>query len=198
MSTFDMPVEWKSARWWANRSVEERIYHLDAAAPRRVGKHVEQAEMSYKGPTPEIGENLIITGPSATGKSALAIAIARKMVREKGASARYVTADKYTEMIFDSLKNNGDLPEEYASPYLLKWLRQAFDVVILDDLGGEYKKDIGEGFANHELSGLIRRRFENELTTIVTTQKDMTSLNTYYGSRIGSFLADAEVITRAR
>jgi DNA replication protein DnaC len=204
---YDLPPEWKSARWWEHRTADERLFHM--GIPPRVEPFVDKAITQlmpfHQIETPELGDNIVITGPGASGKSALACAIAERMVKEKGASARYVRASAYREMLLDSFDGGLKAPP-YPSTHLLKWLKGVFDVVVIDDLGAEYTKEVGEGFTNQELTNLIRTRFDNMQTTILVCDsekvKSITDLGRFYGQRLVAFnqdvVANNNVITLGR
>lgn len=178
----ETPITWKSAAWWRNRPPEDRQYFVKA--PKR---YVE-----YE-PTPQLlttkfklGDNFLVTGRSATGKSTRAVKTVLDIVKSSNWSGRFVSADEYVEMIKDTFDNHGELPEMWSSPHLLKYIKGVFDIVILDGLGQERTTE----FAKHEIGSLIRRRYEMGLSTIITTDIPLTDITVRYGSRVGAALMD--------
>lgn len=187
--TFQTPTDWKSAAWWRNRSPEERLFHAKIP-PRFKTVNPELPPMvanwinNY-----EDGQSLFIHGRPGTGKTTIAQEVLRHLVA-KGQSARFVSAEQYIEMLKDQFDNENLLPEMYSSPYLIKYIQGVFDVVLLDGVGQERETD----FSTHEIGSLIRRRYENVRTVIVTTTLGVTDFNRRYGDRIKSAVLDmAEV-----
>ena len=130
--------------------------------------------------------NLFIQGPSGSGKSLVAAQTLSGIVTQHKVSGRWSDADDYIEMIKDSFNNDGDLPEMYSSPHLVKYIKSVFDVVVIDGLGEERLTE----FASHELGSLIRKRYDKSKTTIITSRLSLTDIKNRYGSRLASPLAD--------
>lgn len=106
-------------------------------------------------------------------------------------SGRWIDADDYIEMLKDSFgSDDGNLPSMYSSPYLVKYVKGTFDVLVLDGLGEERKTE----FAQHELGSLIRKRFDRGKVTIITTTLSMSDIVARYGKRLGAVLADFELV----
>jgi DNA replication protein DnaC len=187
---FTTPTDWKSAKWWNNRPLEERLFHcriprkwsaLEAELPTEVSKWLE----SY-----EEGDSLYITGHSGSGKTAVAVHVARVLL-SKSLSGRFVNCEKYLEMIKDSFEHDGLLdPNMYSTPYLLRYIQSVYPVVLLDGVGHERETD----FANHEVGSLLRRRNEDMRTTIITTHLNTMSFVRRYGERVSGCLSDMKVV----
>lgn len=182
------PLEWKSPKWWRNRPVEERLEFI--RPPRRL-KNSRLSCPPWTGEFVdnwELGDGLVITGRpgSPTGECALDIAVG--LVKEKGASVRWIAAEQYIEMIKDSFDNDGLLPTEYSSPYTIKNVKGVFDVVVVDGLGDERLTE----FAAHEMGSLIKTRWDRMLTTIVTTNLSLLDIKSRYGERLSVPLAAFE------
>jgi len=110
----------------------------------------------------------------------------QSLVVDKPLSGRFVTADRYIEMLKDQFDNDNLLPEMYSSPYLIKYIQGVFDVVVLDGVGQERETD----FSIHEVGSLIRRRYEDMRTTIITTTLGVTDFTRRYGERVKSAVLD--------
>jgi DNA replication protein DnaC len=175
---FSTPTDWKSEKWWQNRSPEERMYHM------HVPKRVQQQTVTTKLPTVTkrwiddytVGDNLIIHGRPGSGKTTLAVDVATQLVMTHAVSARYVDADDYVEMTKESFEHGGELPEMYSTPHLLKYVKGVFDIVILDNLGQERRTD----FSSHIVAGLIKKRFDQMKTTIIVSTLNVMDVNRRY------------------
>jgi DNA replication protein DnaC len=181
MTTYPVPTDWKSAKWWQNRPPEERVFH--ARIPQRYNKaHGEEPPTAIQewveAFTP--GASLLITGRSGTGKTDLAARVLRRLLEQHKLSGRFCTADGYVEMLKDQFDNDNLLPEMYSTPYLVKYIQGVYDIVVLDGLGQERETE----FATHELGSLLRRRYNDMHTLIVTTSLSVIDFNRRYGSRV--------------
>lgn len=187
---FSTPTDWKSAKWWNNRPLEERLFHckiprkwsaLEATVPSDVTRWLK---------TYEEGDSLFITGPSGSGKTSIAIQTL-KLLLEKDLSGRFLNCEKYLEMLKDSFENDGLLdPNMYSTPYLLRYLQSVFPVVLFDSVGYERETE----FANHEVGSLLRRRDEDMRTTIVTTHLPVIHFVRRYGERVSGCISNMKVI----
>lgn len=179
--TFTTPIEWKSEAWWRNRSVEERLFHTHI--PKRIRENMDGWHHCAHG---HDLPNLFIHGPSGSGKSLIAASTLLHLVKEHECSGRWIEADDYIEMIKDSFDNEGLLPEMYSSPHLVKYIKGVFDVVVIDGLGEERLTE----FASHELGSLIRKRYDKQKATIITSRLSLQDIKNRYGSRLATPLAD--------
>lgn len=182
------PSEWKSRQWWRNRPLEERSAFF--RAPRRLVNDVG-LDPDVDWDEWEAGDNLLVYGPADTGKSRLACSKAYSLLHSHKVSARWVASDNYVEWIKDSFDSDGMLGEEYSSPFLIKNVKGVYDIIVLDGLGEERQTD----FAVHELGSLIRGRYDDMLTTIITTRLTPTELIKRYGERISGALKTYELET---
>lgn len=192
MPIYETPTDWKSVNWWRNREFEERKFH--AKVPPRLNH--DYYLMDHKFITEyKPGDSLLITGPSGCGKTYMAVQLLNSLLASGKISGRFVDADDYIEMIKDSFSNDGDMPEMYSSPHLLKYIKGVWDVVVLDSLGNERQTD----FAKHEMGTLLRHRHDHNRTTIVTSTYNLTDLRNKYGDRVSTPLIDMKQVTlRAR
>jgi DNA replication protein DnaC len=184
--TFQTPTDWKSAAWWRNRSPEERLFH--SKIPRRfadcediTNPKIANWVMDYKQ-----GDSILIQGKPGTGKSTMAQAVLRTLVLDNPLSGRFVTSDRYIEMLKDQFDNDNLLPEMYSSPYLINYIQGVFDIVVLDGVGQERETE----FSIHEIGCLIRRRHEDMRTTIITTTLGVSDFTRRYGDRVKSAVLD--------
>ena len=178
---FPTPTDWKSAAWWRNRSNEERLFHAKIPARFRNLEVDIPPVAAHWINNYEEGNSLFIHGKPGTGKTVLAQEVMRHLIA-KGMSARFVSADQYIEMLKDTFDSDNLLPEMYSSPYLVKYVQGVFDVVLLDGVGQERETE----FSVHEIGSLIRRRYENVRSVIVTTTLGITDFNRRYGDRVKS------------
>jgi DNA replication protein DnaC len=184
------PTEWKSARWWQNRTPEERTAW--ASLPSRWSSialsDVNVSEKSLSKVRSWIDSytagvsGLYITGPSAGGKTILAQAVLKELFQCHLVSGRFVSSERYVEMLKDQFDNDNELPEMYAIPHLVKYLQGLFDVVVLDGVGQERSTE----FSQHEIGSLLRRRYEDGRTTIVTTALSLPDFVRRYGQRVAA------------
>lgn len=101
-------------------------------------------------------------------------------------SGRFVSSDRYVEMLKDQFDNDNQLPEMYAMPHLIKYIKGVFDIVVVDGLGEERLTE----FAQHELGSLLRQRYEDCRSTIITTSLTSSDLVKRYGQRISGVIGD--------
>ena len=195
MKAFQTPTDWKSAQWWRNRTSDERLFHLHI--PRRIVDEVEgsrriiptEAQSFLDDWTPRL--HLLIQGRVGTGKSYTAAMVARELIQSHPVSGRWVEADDYIDMLKDSFDNEGLLPEMYSSPHLIKYIKRVFDIVVIDGLGEERLTE----FASHELGSLIRKRYDQNLSTIITTRLPLMDIRHRYGRRLANVLEDFRLET---
>jgi DNA replication protein DnaC len=195
-------TEWKSTKYWRNRPVEERVqnariptrykgkklstYDLetgDKAAFDAVSSWAKNIEKHI-----EDGMGLYLYGPTGVGKTHLAQAALTYILEKHTLSGLFVTADRYTDMIYDEIRNNGELPESYSDPNLLKYLRRMFDIVVLDGLGSERSS---KEFTRNSLVTLVDNRYEQKLVTIITSVMPPQELGRNYGKKLPSILQES-------
>lgn len=188
MTAFTTPTDWKSAVWWRNRPRQERVFHLHL--PDRIRDNMtdwEPYQSFVEDWSPS--KNLFVQGSSGSGKSLRAAQTLTELVKRGEVSGRWVDSDGYIEMLKDSFDNEGLLPEMYSSPHTIKYVKGVFDVIVIDGLGEERLTE----FASHELGSLIRRRFDHNLSTIITSRLSMQDIKNRYGSRLAVPLAEFQL-----
>ena len=195
-------TEWHSRKYWQNRPVQERI--KNARIPTRYeGKNLENYDVdcgdsvahdavslwaSKFNNNVSDGMGLLLYGPTGVGKTHLAQGALLDVVTNYNRSGIFISADRYVDMIYDEMRNDGELPEPYADPYLLKYMRRVFDVVVIDGLGDERAKT---EFAKSSLIALIDNRYEEKLVTIITTMLSPKDIGRIYGSRTASMIEES-------
>lgn len=195
-------TEWHSNKYWQNRPKDERIKNLRIPA-RYVGKTLETYDQdngdreafnavnlwcaSSKKHLDE-GMGMVLYGPTGVGKTHLAQGALLHVVSNYLRSGIFVTADRYLDMIYDEQRNNGELPEAYSDPSLMKYMRRAFDLVVLDGLGSER---VTTEYARNAIVSLVSNRYEENLTTIVTTSLTPVEIGRIYGNRLSSILQES-------
>lgn len=197
MTTYTTPTDWKSEKWWRNRSKDERLFHLNVPKRWRSISFddltldepiIDQAKTWLGGY--ERGSSLYIYGRSGSGKTTLAQSLAQHLVANADLSGRFLSSDRYIDMLHDSFDNNNLLPEMYSTPYLLKYVQAVFDVLILDGAGQERDTE----FTRHEIGSLVRRRYEDERTIIITTSMPPMDFIRRYGDRIKIAISEMDTI----
>lgn len=194
--------EWKSTKYWRNRPVEERINNAripprykgkklsgydadtgDKAAFDAVSSWVKNIEKHI-----EDGMGLYLYGPTGVGKTHLAQAALTAILEKHTLAGLFVTADRYTDMIYDEIRSNGELPESYSDPNLLKYMRRMFDILVLDGLGAERS---AKDFTRNSLVTLVDNRYEQKLVTIITSVFPPQELTSRYGKKLTSILQES-------
>lgn len=195
---YTIPTDWKSVNWWRNRSVGERLFHtkipnrwlsmelhdlaIDSESLQEVIKWVKNYQP---------GSNLFLYGRTGTGKSVTGQAVMKELVTHHPLSGRFVSSERYIEMLKDTFESDsGLLPEMYSMPYLLKYIQGVFDIVVLDGVGQERETD----FSIHEIGSLIRRRYEDSRSTIITTSLAPMDFIRRYGERVKVAVMDMDKV----
>lgn len=195
-------TEWRSNNYWRNRSTEERVQNLriptrfrnkglhtydtdagDATAFKAVSKWCSSLHDNLSN-----GMGLVLYGPTGVGKTHMAQGVLQYAVSNNPLSGAFVTTDRYMDMLYDAQKNDGMLPSAYKDPNFLKYVRRIFDIVVIDGLGTER---VTTEFARKEISSLIDSRYEEQLTTIVTTSLSPNEIGRTYGNRVLSILQES-------
>jgi DNA replication protein DnaC len=197
-----MMTEWHSNKYWQNRSKEERLRNLRIPA-RYLGKNLDTYD-SEAGDSEAFnainhwcskatdnlteGMGMVLYGPTGVGKTHLAQGVLVNVVGSHTRSGIFVTSDRYVDMVYDEMRNDGELPEPYSDPFLMKYMRRTFDLVVLDGLGAERATT---EFARNALISLVDNRYEEKLTTVVTTSLSPNELSRTYGKRVLSIFQES-------
>jgi DNA replication protein DnaC len=119
----------------------------------------------------------------------LSYAVLKALLHKDKYSARFCPSETYLEMLKDQFDNDNVLPEMYSSPFLVKYIQGVWDIVVVDGVGQERETD----FANHEIGSLIRRRYVDMRTVIITSALGTVDFNRRYGERVSSAIGDMTV-----
>jgi DNA replication protein DnaC len=195
-------TEWKSSKYWRNRSAEERVRNTRVPARYR-GKTLADFEVPpgdekaynalkvWRSKISEHFENgmgILLYGPTGVGKTHLAQALLVDVVKKNPLSGIFVTSDLFIDMSLDESRNKGELTEPYSDPQLLKYMRRVFDIVVLDGLGSERSTT---EFARNSIVSLVESRYEEKLVTMVTTLLPPNEIGRTYGARFNSMLQES-------
>jgi len=126
---------------------------------------------------------LLLTGPVGTGKSHLAAAVFNKLKDIK--TCVFVNVPELIDKIQASYHSDANEKEEDIINAL-----KTCDVLILDDLGAEYHKNINNDWATQKLFTVIDNRYRHYRPLFITTNCLRDELETKIGSRIMSRLAE--------
>jgi DNA replication protein DnaC len=178
-------AEWHGAQYWRNQSKDERT--LLAEIPTRLsharihnyegdGDQEAKAKViswieNYQ-TRKEDGIGLLFAGKHGSGKSHLAVAAMRAVIRTYRQSGKYITANDYVRALDDQRENNGVLPDSYSEGNLLDYIRTVYDVLVLDDVDAIRQTD----FAKREISDLLTSRHNRKLITICTCHDNIANI----------------------
>lgn len=121
--------------------------------------------------------NLFMTGPAGTGKTYLSACIAGK-VMERLLTCIYVGAAELFELAANVTFGRGDTEILAARLNTI----ENCDLLIIDDLGTEFLTELSRS----EMFSLISRRLTLGLSTIISTNMDLNSVEKAYGDRVAS------------
>jgi DNA replication protein DnaC len=167
----------------ARREFEKRWE--EAGVPRRFARcrleraldpaAAEEARAWIERLADEAGENLILSGPTGTGKTGLAIGILWE-IHERALLARFRFVG--CSAFLDALRPGGDSG-------LLAACQDA-DCLVFDDLGTAR----GTEWEMERIYALFNARYEAERPTIVTTNASIAELSQSIGARVVSRLVE--------
>jgi len=109
------------------------------------------------------GDGLLMFGDYGTGKTSAGVLVLKETMA-RGGTALMIPAERISSAVIEKTTFDGE--EDM-------WERmQDVDVLLLDDLRREHVKDFGKSV----IESLIRRRYDQRLSTLVSTNADMDEL----------------------
>jgi DNA replication protein DnaC len=147
--------------------------------------------------------NLVLSGGVGSGKTHLAVAILRELIREGEAGQKklgYVKKNVWHYVgntalfasapeILAEIRATYGSKEENEQEIIAKYANVGY--LVLDDLGAEKSTE----WSISTLYLIIDRRYRNEYPTIVTTNLTMDEIGQHISRRIASRLASGKVVT---
>jgi DNA replication protein DnaC len=194
-------TDWKSSKYWRNRTVEERLRNL-RLPPRYKSYTFESYNEDDGSPVfkdavvkwttniekrMEDGMGLYIHGKTGIGKTHMAVAALKEVVTKNELSGLFMSYDIFVEMVHDARNNDGELPEMYGDPNLLKYMRRVYDVVVFDNLNTDRLTE----YMAKTVSNMIESRYEMKLPTIFTTDIIPDKLSVIYSARVQSIIKES-------
>ena len=188
--------EWKSAKYWRNRPLDERLKNLrvppryrlcsfDSFETTTATQPLVKALHKWVSNMPqnmEEGMGLYISGDVGTGKTHLAVATLKEVIKQHELSGLFLTYDMFCEMVYDS--RDGELPEMYGEENLLKYTRRTYDVVVIDNFNADRVTD----YMIKMTADLIQSRYDTQLPTIFTSSERIDKIGGLFTQRIASIL----------
>jgi len=142
---------------------------------------VKDAAQAYaQSATPELAEGLILRGATGCGKTHLAVAILKEVMRA-GLTGYFTSFINLLDKIRHSYHPDFPVTEEEV----LRPLEES-DFLVLDDVGAEAPKD----FVRDRLFLIVNRRYEAAKPLLITTNCDAAELEARVGKRTASRLEE--------
>jgi DNA replication protein DnaC len=126
------------------------------------------------------GRGLLLLGREGTGKTHIAVSILRGVI-EKGYSGLYWNVPE----LFLELRRIINGEGEFTEADIFDEARAA-DLLVLDDLGAEKTSE----YVLDRLYVLINGRYDNDLATVITTNRTIEELRQQLGPRIASRICE--------
>lgn len=141
--------------------IPEDLPHKNAVAEFILNLHLHTAN----------GDSLVLCGDYGAGKTSCGVLILKECVT-RGGRALMICAEEIQSAVIDNTVFDDDQT---------LWERMRMvDVLLIDDLRREHVKDFGRSV----IESLIRRRSDNRLTTVVTTNATPSELSDKYEAAV--------------
>ena len=181
---------WKLCFQWERYALEKNLMthgvpnrflnaSLENYYPQNVNQRMELEQCSQYCEQPFGSNGLMLIGPVGTGKTHLAIAIARKLMK-KQIGYYYVNMPKLLAQIRSAMGSNSGESQDFLKELI------SVNLLIIDDIGAERITD----WVREQFYLLINGRYEAALPTIVTTNESMEELEERIGHRVISRLIE--------
>jgi DNA replication protein DnaC len=115
------------------------------------------------------GKGLLLYGDNSQGKTS-ASAVILKEARRWGYTGLFVRSNEVVDASMSNVK--------FDTSFSLKERAKHVDLLIMDDLGKEYRAD--SGWSVRLIDNLIRHRVQNRLSTIVTSNMQLEAIEEVY------------------
>jgi len=156
-------------------------YHTDEELYQRMASNLASAKKYAEHFSTDRG-NLLLLGPTGTGKTHLSTAIAREIIKN-GFSVLYDSVENILVTFENDRFKSGYAPSEPKGDKYLEC-----DLLIMDDLGTEFNNQ----FSATSLYNIINTRQNKGLATIISTNLTAKELASRYDGRIYSRIGGSD------
>ena len=156
---------------------------FDSFNSQRRGKIYEAAKQYAEDFTPQTNTGLILFGKAGTGKTHLAVAIARYVIEQKQIAARVA---RTVELLAD-IRQTFSEHDGYRAENEIELIRKftSVSLLVLDDLGAEKISD----WVKEVFYRIIDERWLEQRPVIVTSNLNIKELEEKIGDRVVSRIA---------
>jgi len=193
-------AELKSQKYWRKRPLEERLHntkipkkYLAATLDNYDEEHGSQDVVLYARhwvnnveQNLNEGTGLYLFGGTGSGKTHIATSILKRAVATTETCGYFITAEQYLEVSYSSLDDER-YDDESSDADTVHYIDNVYDLLVLDGLGTERRQT---EYAKKSLTSMLSKRYENQLSTIITTDIPMNKLAQIYGNRLSSIITD--------
>jgi DNA replication protein DnaC len=193
--------ELRSQKYWRNRPPEERVantlipkrFRQDTLDTFKVNDKDTKTFALITGWVNDVleqtdqGQGLYIVGATGSGKTHLAQAVLKRVLYNNNLCGMFVTSDRYLQFLDNQKKFKDEVPDGYEDPNIVRYLNDVYDIVVLDGLGTERPTE----FAYRQISTLIETRYQNQLSTIITTTLKPPMIEKLYSPGVSSIITSS-------